>query len=234
MKNVYRFLLLVLIVSVSLTTLDAQKKKLKKSSPPTPPSCSQGTAYRNCPACGTATSQKGIDLDVQKNRDDKATAPDEIKVADLASGSNDSAFPANKQVSVTGYVATVVSGGMPENCNCGRSDLRDIHINIVTSPSEANDQSKYVVVEFTPRWEKNFGLDESNYNKMLAKVQSQIQHKRVKFDGWTLYDYFHENASKSINPNQKTCTMPNEKNCNWRATPWEVHPVTAFTVVTGP
>ncbi|PYS25577.1 MAG: hypothetical protein DMF72_01345 [Acidobacteria bacterium] len=225
----------MLIVSLSLASVGAQKKhQNKKASPPTPPACSQGTAYRDCPACGTATSQKGIDLDVLKNRDNKATAPDTITVADLARGSNDSAFPANKQVSVTGYVATVVSGGMPENCNCGRNDLRDIHINIVTNPSEANDQSKYVVVEFTPRWEKNFGLDDSNYQKMLAAVRKDIQGKWIKFDGWTLYDSFHENASKSTNPNQKTCTVPNEKKCNWRATPWEVHPVTAYTKVSAP
>ncbi len=226
----------MLTVSVSLTTIDAQKGKRRKSSPTTPPACSQGTAYRNCPACGTASNAKGIKLNVLKNRDGKATAPDKITVADLARAASDTAFPDNKQVSVTGYVASVVSGGNQEACNCARNDLRDIHINIVAKPSDQGNLAKYVVVEFTPRWQKNFGLDDSNYQKMLAAVRKDIQGKWIQFDGWTMYDYFHESASKSTRPNLPTCPDDGQQhpNCNWRATPWEVHPVTAYTKVAGP
>ena len=58
----------------------------------------------------------------------------------------------------------------------------------------------------------------------------------MRFEGWMLYDYAHENGSKGTSPAQPVC--PNDglehPNCNWRATPREAHPVTAYEVVTGP
>ncbi len=198
--------------------------------------CSQGAAYRNCPACGTAKTKKAQELNVNKNREEKATAPEQITVQEIRDPKNNGKFKPKKQVWVTGYVASVVSGGNQESCNCARDDLRDIHINIVAKASEASNQSKYVVVEFTPRWQQKFGLNDSNYQKMLKAVRSQIEHKWVKFEGWMLYDFMHENGSKSTQPKQKTC--PNDgrmhSGCNWRATPWEVHPVTSYTVTTAP
>jgi hypothetical protein len=132
------------------------KTKLKAKSGP----CSEGEAYRNCLACGTAKSTNGQALNVLKNRGTKATAPHKMTVAQIQPGT-EKTFNSDQQVWVTGYVASVVPGGNKEACNCNRTDLRDIHINIVSDPSEAKDQSKYVVVEFTPRWEKEFGLDDS-------------------------------------------------------------------------
>jgi hypothetical protein len=149
---------------------------------------------------------------------------------------NKNHFSPDDQVWVTGYVASVVSGGDQESCNCGRADLRDIHINIVASPNEVGNLSKYVVVEFTPRWEKNFNLNDGDYQKMLKRVRAKIANKWVRFEGWMLYDYMHENASKTVMPNQKTCPDDgrNHPDCNWRATPWEVHPVTKYDIVNGP
>jgi hypothetical protein len=131
------------------------------------------------------------------------------------------------------YVASVVPGGFKESCNCNREDLRDIHINVVADPSELHDLSKYVIVEITPRWEDTFGLDNSNYDAMLEKVKEQIEGKWVRFEGWMLYDYIHANQSKTTAPTLSTCPDDGENhpNCNWRATPWEVHPVTKYTVV---
>jgi hypothetical protein len=91
-------------------------------------------------------------------------------------------------------------------------------------------------VEFTPRWETKFHLDDSNYNAMLKAVQDQILNKSVKFEGWMMYDFVHENAAKSTRPSQPECPNDGKRHsgCNWRATPWEVHPVTGYTVVSGP
>jgi hypothetical protein len=47
----------------------------------------------------------------------------------------------------------------------------------------------------------------------------------VLFQGWMLYDHIHANESQS--------TAPNNPN-NWRATPWEVHPVTYYEILPGP
>ena len=237
MKTLFRIILLVTVVFCFLPPEFAKTKRKSK-----PISCSQGTAYRGCPACGTAKDAKHITLNVQKNRGTKATNPQTLTVEAIRdpANNNNGKFSPSKKVSVTGFVASVDPGGMPETCNCtsnkpgGRTDLRDVHINIVADPSEAADQTKYVIVEFTPRWEKTFGFDDSNYEAMRKLIESQIKGKRVKFSGWMLYDFIHQDASQSTRPNQPVCANFGDKNCNWRATPWELHPVTAYEIVPGP
>jgi hypothetical protein len=231
MKLARRFTLLTLVILCLLPTAQAKKPKPKAAA------CSQGTRYRNCPACGTATDTKHRTLNLQKNRDRAVTSPQKITVEAVRDPANNTGkFAPSKQVSVTGYVATVEPGGMPETCNCKRTDLRDVHINIVADPSEAGDQTKYVVVEFTPRWEKKFHFDDSNYEAMRKAVEDQIGGKWVKFEGWMMYDFIHANASQSTSPGNPVCPKDGKQHsgCNWRATPWEVHPVTAYTVVSGP
>jgi hypothetical protein len=188
--------------------------------------CAQGTPYRNCRACGTASDARGQTLDVQKNRDQAATSPKTITVAEIRDPQNNTGhFTPDMQVEVTAYVASVEVGGWREACNCKRKDLRDIHINVVADPQEVGHPTKYVVVEFTPRWQQQFGLDDSNYQKMLDGVKGKIAGKWVTFRGWMLFDYFHADASESTSPH---------KPGNWRATPWEVHPVTSYEVRSGP
>ena len=186
---------------------------------------------------GTAKSANNRTLNVQKNRGTAVTHPQKITVEAIRDPANNTGvFTPTKQVFVTGYVASVDPGGNKETCNCGRNDLRDVHINIVADPSEANDKTKYVVVEFTPRWEKRFGFDDSNYEAMRQKVEDEIKNKWVKFSGWMLFDFIHANASQSTTPGNPVCPNDGQQHsgCNWRATPWEVHPVTAYTVVNGP
>ena len=197
--------------------------------------CSLGMSYRHCKACGTATSIKGQKLNVLKNRGDKANNPQKVTVAEIRKASNDSGhFNSSQQVWVTGFVASLDKGGFKETCNCGREDLRDIHINIVANPSERNNKAKYVVVEITPRWQSQFLLDDSDYEAMLAKVRQQIEGKWVRFEGWMLYDSYHVNESRTTaHPTTPTCkddgTDPSP--CVWRASAWEVHPVTKYSVV---
>lgn len=221
-----------LILCCSLLTTEAKRKPKPKPGG----SCSQGTPYRNCSACGTPTDNRHRTLNLQKNRDAAVTSPQQITVEAMRDPANNTKFTPSKQVWVTGLVASVDPGGLQETCNCKRTDLRDVHINIVADPSEVGDQSKYVVVEFTPRWEKRFHFDDSNYDAMRKAVEDQLKGKRVKFSGWMLYDFVHENASQSTSPGNPVCPNDGQQHsgCNWRATPWEVHPVTEYTVVTGP
>lgn len=234
MKLALRFTLLIFLIPCLLPTAQAKKPKPK----PTVPACSQGTPFRNCPACGSKTQDaKHLTLNVNKNRGTAVTSPKKTTVEEIRDPANNTGkFTPSNQVSVTGFVASVDPGGMPETCNCKRTDLRDVHINIVANPSEVGDQTKYVVVEFTPRWEKKFHFDDSNYEAMRKAVADQIGGKWVKFSGWMLFDFIHANASQSTSPGNPVC--PNDgklhSGCNWRATPWEVHPVTAYTKVTGP
>ena len=231
MKLTLRFTLLTLILCLA-TTAEAKRKHPHKSA-----ACTQGTSFRHCSACGTARDTKHRTLNIQKNRGIAVTNPQKITAQEIRDPANNTGvFTANKRVWVIGFVASVDPGGLQETCNCKRTDLRDVHINIVADPSEVGDQSKYVVVEFTPRWEHTFGFDDSNYDAMRQAVINQIQSKWVKFSGWMLYDFVHANASQSTSPNNPVCPNDGQQHsgCNWRATPWEVHPVTAYAVVNGP
>ena len=115
--------------------------------------------------------------------------------------------------------------------------MRDIHINIVAAPEEVGDLTRYVVVEITPRWQKKFHLNDSKYAAMKKLVDGQLTGKWVRFRGWALYDYIHADESKSTAPSDTpTCSGQSESTtpCIWRATPWEVHPVTEYQVLPGP
>jgi hypothetical protein len=185
--------------------------------------CSTGTSYRECPACGTAKSVKVQRDNVLKNRDEPAANVKVLTVDYIRNPINNDSFYANMAVEVTGYVAKVVGGAVRESPNCGRSDLRGIHVYIVARWSEEYDQSKYVVVEITPRWEKKLGLDDDgNFEKMLGNLRKQIMRKWVKFRGWMFYDSVHIDQAESTNPGNAM---------NWRATPWEIHPVTYYEVL---
>lgn len=219
-------LLFVMLLIVGVSLANAQ----------TP--CSKGTKYRGCKACGSATSKKGQTLNVLKNRDDAATNPAEVTVAEIRKPSNNTGhFDSSQEVSVTGYVASLDRGGFKESCNCGREDLRDIHINIVATKAERNNRTKFVVVEITPRWQEKLDMDDSDYFAMLNKLKSEIVGKRVRFEGWMLYDSYHVTESKSTGKTTTpTCKDDGNdpKPCIWRASPWEVHPVTKYTVVSAP
>jgi len=236
MKHSARFLLLLLIVSCSISAVPSKKTTHKSKSKAKP--CADGTSFRHCAACGTAVRQSFRELNVLKNRDDAATDPQEITIADVRKKGNDKGhFDPSQQVVVTGYVASLDKGGFQESCNCGRSDLRDIHINIVANESEKNDKTKFVVVEITPRWQEKFNMNDTDYDAMVDVVKAQIRHKWVKFEGWMLRDIAHLTESKTTaSSGTPVCTGKKDepKPCIWRATPWEVHPVTKYTVVAGP
>jgi len=65
----------------------------------------------------------------------------------------------------------------------------------------------------------------SNDSAMLEAVKTEIEGKWVRFEGYMMSDSVHRNQSESTAPGNAS---------NWRATPWEVHPVTAYAVVPAP
>ena len=184
--------------------------------------CLMGTSYRECPACGTAKSVKAQRDNVLKNRDESATNVRVLTVDYIRNPLNNDSFYPNMAVEVSGYVAKVTGGSVGESSNCGRKDLRGIHIYIVGRWTEETNQNKYVVVEISPRWQKKLGLDDSNFQNMLKTLKEQMQKKWVRFRGWMFYDSVHIDQSESTNPGNTW---------NWRATPWEIHPVTYYEVL---
>ena len=207
------------LIAVLLTMLPLSVAGLVPQDP-----CATGTAFRTCPACGSAKSLKGKKLNVLKNRDDPGDNFETRTVPEIRKRSNNKKFNPEMAVELTGYVVSVEKGGFQEACNCGRSKLRDLHINVAATPQEKNNNRRFVIVEITPRWQEKLGFDNSNYKTMLAAANTKFKGKWVTFRGWMLFDEFHVTESESTNPGGAR---------NWRATPWEVHPVTSFEVLPG-
>ena len=80
------------------------------------------------------------------------------------------------------------------------------------------DEKKRMICEITPRWRKRLGEYgiPSNLEALAARSA------RVRITGWMFFDPDHENESENSHPGNHN---------NWRATGWEIHPVTAFEVV---
>ncbi len=143
-----------------------------------------------------------------------STVNTRITLEALANGAR---FENTEAASIVGYVALVKPGGM-ETCNCGASQPanRDTHIALVADPADANDASKHVVVEVTPRSRRRYHLPST------AMLKKQILHKRVMISGWLFYDLIHEPNAANTNPDGKQI---------WRATCEEIHPVSGIKVL---
>ncbi len=134
----------------------------------------------------------------------------------LARGRDDMRWSDRYAAAIEGYV-TAVRPGPVEFANCLSFTQRDIHIDVARAPrARAIDQ---VVVEVTPswrRWARDQGLDWS------LEALRRLVGKRVRFEGWLLFDIEHDEESENTRPGLVH---------NWRATAWELHPVTSIHVV---
>ena len=130
--------------------------------------------------CGThGSAQPGSReyvLNPFKNRSQASpTVNPSITLEALAQGAR---FDNPEAASIIGYVALVKSGGA-ETCNCGATDSAhmDTHIALVTDLANANDKSKHIVVEVTPRSRRRYHLPST------ATLKKQLLHKRVMITG---------------------------------------------------
>jgi hypothetical protein len=105
-----------------------------------------------------------------------------------------------------------VAYARPEATNCFSPCRRDIHILVATHKGAA--QSEQVVVEVTPNFQS-----ESCSEETLPK---QLVGHWCEFEGWMYFDAGHAEESENISPGKPD---------NWRATAWEIHPVTKFMVI---
>jgi hypothetical protein len=118
---------------------------------------------------------------------------------------------------VEGYVVEVGAGGV-EAANCYSYRERDTHIYV--APRLDAPRAEWVVVEVTPRARERArvkGLDWS-----AEALRRELVGRRCRFEGWMLFDREHAGESENIAPGSPG---------NWRATAWELHPVTAVEVL---
>ena len=57
----------------------------------------------------------------------------------------------------------------------------------------------------------------------------RYQGKWVRITGWMFYDKFHESGADTTDPGDQRGESP-----NWRATAWEIHPITSIELIDPP
>jgi hypothetical protein len=75
-------------------------------------------------------------------------------------------------------------------------------------------KSEHVVVEVTPNLQRGDWSEKT--------LQAQLVGHWCEFEGWLYFDAGHAEESENISPGEPD---------NWRATAWEIHPVTKITVI---
>jgi hypothetical protein len=177
-----------------------------------------------CPLGGTAKGARIKAANVLKNRDAIPTPanfdPAFTLAAVLAPGNDTARWNQSRAGVLVGYAHNAKPGGI-ETVNCGAKAIpdRDTHIELVLSLPDSAGKRR-VIVEVTPRmrkWAKAQGFDWST--PTLEKTL--IGHK-VEIRGWVFDDFEHAPNAENTHPRNKL---------NWRATTWELHPITSIRII---
>jgi hypothetical protein len=185
---------------------------------------------KDCPMVGTGNSAANKALNRLKNRfifpDDSDIDKNVTLAAMLAPGDDTDRFVTHEAAKVTGVVINVKVGGK-ENCNCQATNPIDMDAHIELALHKDAPKNQRVIVEITPRFrllKKGKGTDWSTAT-LEKTTDDGIKGKWVEVTGWLLFDSIHADDAENTNPGGSM---------NWRATCWEIHPVTEMKVVPEP
>ena len=175
----------------------------------------------NCPNAGIALTSKAMHLHRLKNRTAFPEPADfDLRVSLrtlLYTGDDSDRWRSDRAARVQGEVIDVAYA-RPEATNCFNPCRRDIHINIATHKGAA--QNEQVVVEVTPNMRDlaaQKGIDWS-----AETLHTQLVGHWCEFEGWLYFDVGHAEEAENTAPRNPE---------NWRATAWEIHPITKITVI---
>ena len=171
-----------------------------------------------CPESGIAFSAERRTLNQLKNRTTPPRTTDFDQNATLQSllapGDDRKRWSESRAARIEGYVQSVAAARTElANCYCGR----DIHIHI--SLNERSQPHEQFVLEITPRVSPS--MDEGT-GTSVPELQRALVGHWVRFEGWLLFDHQHADESENIAPGRTD---------NWRATAWEIHPITRIAVI---
>ena len=176
---------------------------------------------RNCPSAGIALTVRARDQHRLKNRTTLPQPADfDSRVsldALLKPGDDRERWSSNRAARIQGEVIAVAYAGI-EATNCFDPLRRDIHIDIATHKGVAKDEK--FVLEVTPpmrEWARQQGMDWS-----AETLHAQLIGRWCEFEGWLYFDVGHKEEAENTAPNNPE---------NWRATAWEIHPITKITVI---
>jgi len=141
----------------------------------------------------------------------------------LAPGNDVGRWKVKYGAGIVGYVYDVKPGSV-ESVNCGARHVadRDTHIELVLNPMDPL-VSRRVIVEVTPRWRAIMAARGVDWSTRALRDRCLGRWVRVR--GWMLFDAEHKGEAENTAPGRPR---------NWRATAWEVHPVTSIEVVPRP
>jgi len=134
----------------------------------------------------------------------------------LASGADGNRWQSTRAATIEGYVVRVYDAGA-ESANCLSRVRLDTHLELARRPDAPPNER--VIVEVTPPmrdWAHRRGIDWST-----ATLRNQLTGRRARIEGWLLFDREHGGESENTRPGRRG---------NWRATAWEIHPVTAIVL----
>ena len=176
------------------------------------------TSY--CPAAGIAVSQETRAIHELKNRTALPQQWDFDSGISLSSmlepGEDSRRYSASRAARVQGYVVDVSEGGI-ELANCYSPWRRDTHIGIALRPDAPPREQVVMEISATIRdWAEGQGRDWST-----ATLKSELTGHWCYFEGWMFFDSSHARESENTAPGRSG---------NWRATAWELHPVTYLEV----
>lgn len=177
------------------------------------------------------SSRPGTEIYALNPYKNRYTAPrksafrQDITLAALARSGDPNQYSMDNAVVLRGYVYNVKVGGV-ETCNCKTKDqqYRDTHIELTPDESRTGPEDR-VVVEVTPRMREKMakkGVDWSTKG-----LRRDFKGRQVEIAGWLFYDSEHETGASANDPGNAIGER------NWRATCWEVHPITYIKVLDG-
>lgn len=184
------------------------------------------TILANCPVQGDAKLPQVQALNQLKRRMTTPAAADMDNNVTLTAmvvpGDDTNRFDAKKGATIEGYVVDVKVGGV-ESTNCHTHDpkYRDTHIELTLDPMH-DSETKHVIVEVTPQWREQMNGKGTDWS--TPTLRKQLLGRWIKVTGWLLFDEEHANAALNTAPG-------NSK--DWRATVWEIHPITNIQVLPG-
>ena len=135
----------------------------------------------------------------------------------VAPGDDRHRWSQDRAAIIEGFVIRVHDAG-PESANCFSLRRVDTHIEIATR-IDAPPRER-LVVEVTPpmrEWATRHAMDWTT-----PTLQRTLTGQHVRIGGWLLFDDEHDEESETTHPGSAG---------NWRATAWEIHPVTSIEVL---
>jgi len=175
----------------------------------------------NCPSAGIALTSGARNLHRLKNRTaipavtdfDSTITLDKL----LQPGDDTSRWSVERAARIQGEVIDVDSA-RPEATNCFSPCRRDIHILIANRKGAPKNEQ--MVLEVTPLMRDWAGSQNLDWSEQT--LRSQLVGHWCEFEGWLYFDVGHGEESENTAPRNPE---------NWRATAWEIHPVTKLSVI---